>query len=272
MRKFILIIVLLFASNLFSQGINTNHDLSLEISYLPLGKNLKINIFSPGNKNVWEYNTVVYYRSINITAKEWYSGKGNYKMTIYLIDKDSSNINYDSMEFSITGKEYNVNTQIWFGEPSTKNEILIKRFTMFRYYASSDSIKIKEHWDSKTEGYPEYIIYNKTKRTIYGTSLFGNFFGWVKKLKQDEWVAFNRGGMCGTVSGGKPVLPGDSTISDEGCIIRKKSFTNGKYKYLVQYSFEKDLRWDFFFSNQETQFKNVHDLYLLEKEFIISDN
>jgi hypothetical protein len=269
MKKHFLIIILFYCHSLLSQSSESKCNFIFDIETLSKNQILEMCILSYSKEKVWEFYSEDKHGNFSITANNWAKIPGEYILTINVKDKESSNVVSKSIDFSITGWEYKIKAYIRFCFSINRYGNTISDINIVRYYNSIDSVTIRNNWIPKSDGIPDYVIYNKMQRKIFGTGMWGNFFGWVEKLDSVKWRGYERGGFCGTSGAGEPIFPGDSICSYEGDFIgNPKPFIIGKYKYCVLYSFEKD-NWRQTINSDESPDKKIYDLYLLEKEFEI---
>ncbi|MDD5362381.1 MAG: hypothetical protein PHN88_09630 [Ignavibacteria bacterium] len=274
MKKRFLIILLLFCSTLLSQD-NSEIGMKISISNLPSNRIISLNLASPDNKYVWEYKSAGACSNFDITAKNWFSKPGIYKLSVLVEYKDTVRSKKEELEFDMSGKENGVNADICF-----TNRIQIDNGADFLYgiYLTktnpwSDSVTIKEKWTPKSDGKPEYMVTNNSKRIVFGTNFLGELSGWVEKLDAGRWAVCERGKrICGMTAEKFSLYPGRSALLFEENFDRDiKPFTVGKYKYRAYYSFD-EIVMGYKLSKEETVEKKVWNIYLLEKEFEIKDD
>ena len=275
----ILLLCLVFIGSSFSQEKANSICMSIDINYRSPNHYFKLTISSPNEKPVWNFdskeNSIIdsNYTFTLISANNWYTVPGKYLLTIEMTDKISL-INTNSvLEYNMNGNEYNAELSILFNSFNRSVNQYVSNFHLLRYYISYDSVTINERWLPSSKGSPLYTVINNSKSNITGTELFNNFFGVIEKFESGVWKLYERGRFCGTSVSDGYIVSGDSVFTDEGAFIGgSKPFTNGRYKYCVYYSYSKvDKLWRINPPNKEIPIE-IYDIYLLEKEFTITDN
>lgn len=271
MKKLLLVILLFSASCVCSQNVKRDMELHFDVDTFDMYKSLSLTILSPENKQVW-------YREIAGTTSEdeeikainWYSVPGKYKINVDLKCKDTLRRVKDSLEFNISGEENKIFCSVDIGYLEDNKTIHLSCKYMEKYFAASDSILLEEKWIPKKDGIPNYKIHNNSSRIIYG--LLGmQFEGSIEKFYDGLWRLYYRGYIDGTNAGHNVLNPGKSRASVEGSFVSKpEPFTKGRYRYIVYFTY------DHYSLGVTTQsnvifYKEVRDLYILEKEFEIKE-
>ena len=241
-------------------------------------QNIILTITSPEGKKVWnadsKTNKVLDSNNkfIDITANNWYSIPGSYKLTLDETDQNTGISSMASLEFDMYGNELNTRARFHFTNIKKNSRLFLRTFYIYKYYNSSDSIGLKESWTPTSKGDPQYTLINNSAVNIVGIKPGGNFWGYVDKYNSGIWTEYDRANYCGTFTISEPVLPGDSLVVEEGYFIgTPNEFTPGRYKYYTYYSHGEidDIFADFTNIQKEETLKGVFNIYILEKEFSI---
>ncbi|MDD5362382.1 MAG: hypothetical protein PHN88_09635 [Ignavibacteria bacterium] len=256
MKKIFLIILLVSASCLYSQGKKQDIDLRVRVSGIPQMRTLQVTILSPDSLNVFEHNEYEEIRYLQFTTNKWYKKPGSYKISVKIRDTYTLRSTKKELAFDVDGTECMIYVPIDFETGNGKKNYL----SCSKYYCSSDSITLTENWTPKSKGYPEYIIQNNSQRNIYGDKFVDNIIGDIEKFDSGNWEPYFRGGgICGYYVFDVDLKPGCSnTTSESSFPIDLKPFEKGRYKYVVEY-----------YTKDE---KNARKHYRLEKEFEIKED
>ena len=151
--------------------------------------------------------------------------------------------------------------------PKGQNPWMLATFTLIRISPPDERVILYRAWTPRPDGMPEYVISNRRNRPIHGVGWLYNFFGRTDRRKNDQWEAYERGGKCGTVSGGSSIPSGQVTSSIEGYYIGPVNpYQPGRYRYVVHYSFsprETGARTDLVDAG-ETTYRVEHHFELLD--------
>jgi len=208
-------------------------------------------------------------KTIKIAANNWFEKEGIYKLSVHIQYVDTLLAKDEVLEFEMDGQEKNVEATFIITNYKDKINAHLSDIYIRKFYKASDSVSLEAKWIPDSNGMPEYIIINNSNRTINGTVLGGDFWGWVEKFNNGKWEYYNRGGFCGTGVPFVSIPPGKTDLSYEGYFIGDvKQFTKGKYKYCVYYSTDKVSMGYAILDNEEVD-KKIWNYFLLEKEFEI---
>lgn len=107
--------------------------------------------------------------------------------------------------------------------------------TVVRVLRASSDVILEAAWQPTVHGNPQYRLTNRSPRTLYGTGIYGNFFGTLERWTGSTWQEIP-GSFCGTVQPGSPLRPGQSTMADLGCVIEQAAMTPGRHRFFLTYA------------------------------------
>jgi len=209
----------------------------------PLEK-FQVAVIAPGGQISWTYQTETR-KDTNaliqrgaILAQDWYTGPGNYSLRVsYSPTRPSGPPPVEQQGFALDGQELRITSNLWFIDDEKAGRVFLADLTTRRYLPGSGKVSLVQDWAPDPEARPQYRILNTSVGPIYGVGLYGNFFGTVQRNINGIWVAYPRGGFCGTVGMGQPLQPNEEVGSHEGYFIgQARPFVTGVYRYVAGYS------------------------------------
>lgn len=137
--------------------------------------------------------------------------------------------------FTIVDDEYEIDSK-------AKPVLIVK------YWTNEENRILEPTWfDKRLTVRPKYIFKNNSPDTIYHATnnIMDNFSGGTKKFKDNEWLVYGYGNVCGTTNGPWKIRPNEQEITTEGFPIgTPRKLTEGLYGYSFKYSLEKHVDAD----------------------------
>lgn len=170
-------------------------------------------------------------------SRAWFSGPGTYRVDVTLRRHGGHALVVATQPFLVDGSEIAFEVELSFMSDDVDKPLALAELHVMRLLASLPGVSLEPAWTPTAGGQPLYRLSNHSARTLYGVGWFANYFGHIEYRIGGTWVHMRRGGFCGTVDVGKPLLPGEITESFEGFFIGDvKQFRPGHYRYVIRYS------------------------------------
>jgi hypothetical protein len=169
-------------------------------------------------------------------SRTWFSGSGTYRADVTL-RRDGGGTVVATQPFVVDGSEIAFEIELSFMSEQVEKPLRLAELHVMRLLPSVSGVALEPAWTPTAGRQPLYRLSNHSPLTLYGVGWFANYFGHIEYRAGETWARMRRGGFCGTVDSGKPLLPGQTTGSFEGFFIGDvKQFRPGHYRYVIRYS------------------------------------
>ena len=273
MKNLFLVALLFSASCLYSQEKKFEIIVGSSVSEFYPRFSVKFFLYAPDGEIIFESGLFEQKNYSEFSPSNWEKGTGDYKLVVSVFNNYNMNLcDIYNFKFALTGNERNVLADIYFSDNDGKDPKHLSRFTVNRYYASTDSVVLTEDSPPKSGQDLKYSITNHTTRTLYCFCFYFCVVGELKKWGEGKWNELNRGGRaCGMFRLDAPLEPGKTICACEnGFIDYGRDLSAGTYKYSTKYTYKKTFG-AISDPDEKGVSKNVIDYYILEKEFEIKD-